>query len=101
VGGLNREKFVKNESPFHRGPCSSSTRLAHLKTSQHTIQRLKLLPCRRFFSSRKRDYYDILGVTKGADKKDIKKQYFQLAKRYEEIHRWGRYTDGGGTEMGI
>lgn len=74
----------------------------HMYNTQHTTQRLKLLPSRRLLStSRKRDYYDILGVTKGADKKDIKKQYFQLAKRYEQIHRWGRYTDGGGTEMGV
>lgn len=30
----------------------------------------------------KRDYYDILGVSKGADKNEIKKKYYQLAKKY-------------------
>ena len=30
----------------------------------------------------KRDYYDVLGVAKGADKKDIKKAYRSLANKY-------------------
>lgn len=30
----------------------------------------------------KRDYYDILGVSRDADKNEIKKKYYQLAKKY-------------------
>ena len=30
----------------------------------------------------KKDYYDILGVPKGSSAKDIKKAYYQLAKKY-------------------
>lgn len=30
----------------------------------------------------KRDYYDILGVSRGADKKEIKRKYYELAKKY-------------------
>ena len=30
----------------------------------------------------KRDYYEILGVPKNSDAKDIKKAYYQLAKKY-------------------
>ena len=30
----------------------------------------------------KRDYYEVLGVEKGADKKDIKKAYRKLAMKY-------------------
>jgi len=36
----------------------------------------------RTFSSSKRDFYDVLGVGKGADKGEIKKAYFKLAKKY-------------------
>ena len=37
---------------------------------------------RQFSSSSKRDFYDILGVGRGADKGEIKKAYFKLAKKY-------------------
>ncbi|MFH4984958.1 hypothetical protein AB6A40_011667, partial [Gnathostoma spinigerum] len=30
----------------------------------------------------KRDYYEVLGLKKGASAKDIKKAYYQLAKKY-------------------
>ena len=37
----------------------------------------------RFFSSNnKRDFYDVLGISKGADKGTIKKAYFKLAKEF-------------------
>ena len=31
---------------------------------------------------KKRDYYDILGIKKGSDKSEIKRKYFELAKKY-------------------
>lgn len=37
---------------------------------------------RCFSSASKRDFYDVLGVAKGADKGEIKKAYFKLAKKY-------------------
>mmetsp|Transcript_26155 Transcript_26155/g.54606 ORF Transcript_26155/g.54606 Transcript_26155/m.54606 type:complete len:496 (+) Transcript_26155:103-1590(+) len=37
---------------------------------------------RVFSSSSKRDFYDVLGVGKTADKGEIKKAYFKLAKKY-------------------
>ena len=40
-------------------------------------------PATRAFSSRsKRDCYDVLGVTRNADKGEIKQAYFRLAKKY-------------------
>ncbi|KAL7532669.1 hypothetical protein ACHAXR_004773 [Thalassiosira sp. AJA248-18] len=37
---------------------------------------------RAFSSASKRDFYDVLSVGKGADKGEIKKAYFKLAKKY-------------------
>ena len=37
---------------------------------------------RSFSSASKRDFYDVLGVGKSADKGEIKKAYFKLAKKY-------------------
>lgn len=37
---------------------------------------------RTFSSSSKRDFYEVLSVGKGADKAEIKKAYFKLAKKY-------------------
>ena len=35
-----------------------------------------------FSSSSKRDFYDVLSMVKSADKGEIKKAYFKLAKKY-------------------
>ena len=43
---------------------------------------LKFAGLRAFSSDSKRDFYDILGVQRGADKGTIKKAYFKLAKQY-------------------
>jgi len=37
---------------------------------------------RNFSSNSKRDFYEVLGIPKGADKGAIKKAYFKLAKEY-------------------
>lgn len=37
---------------------------------------------RALSSGAKRDFYDVLGVGKGADKGEVKKAYFKLAKKY-------------------
>ncbi|KAL7471022.1 hypothetical protein ACHAXS_011362 [Conticribra weissflogii] len=39
-------------------------------------------PVRGLSSQAKRDFYEVLGVSKGADKAEIKKAYFKLAKKY-------------------
>ena len=48
----------------------------------HRLHRPFLSSRRLFSSSRKRDYYEILGLKRDASKADIKKSYFELAKKY-------------------
>ena len=56
----------------------------------YSLRHLVLSPCQYRFSSRLfhassqllKDYYSILGVPKNANQKDIKKAYYQLAKKY-------------------
>lgn len=42
----------------------------------------RTISCRNFSSASKRDFYDVLGVSKGADKGEVKKAYFKQAKKY-------------------
>lgn len=64
-------------SPWTKNECTKST------SSQNLTSNGPSLPTTRGFSSGgKRDFYEVLGVDKGADKATIKKAYFKLAKQY-------------------
>ena len=54
---------------------TSSPILSTIKSSTH-------VQIRPFSSGSKRDFYETLGVPKGADKGQVKKAYFKLAKKY-------------------
>lgn len=51
-------------------------------TTTTTTTRINQLATRSFSSASKRDFYEVLGIGKGADKAEIKKSYFKLAKQY-------------------
>jgi DnaJ homolog subfamily A member 3 len=40
----------------------------------------------------KRDYYEVLGLSKNADAKEIKKKYYELAKKYHPDKNQGDRT---------
>lgn len=64
----------RHSSPHNNAPKQPSSSSLKAAPTNNTV---------RFFSSgNKRDFYEVLGVAKSADKGEIKKAYFKLAKQH-------------------
>ena len=69
-------------SSNHSNNCIINTTTSNNNNTTSRCSSQQLLATRPFSSASKRDFYEVLGVGKGADKAEIKKSYFKLAKQY-------------------
>lgn len=76
--GLCRKGSQKNTLLVFRN-------LVHASRKQPSFYPPRTVGMVAVFSGTKKDYYQILGISKTATKPELKKKYFELAKKYHPV----------------
>ena len=82
---LIRYTFIQSGSVFER--TMHKRGVASFSRKSHALRPPRTIGACCVFSGTKKDYYQILGLPRSATKPELKKKYFELAKKFHPVCR--------------